>query len=375
MIESLTPGLSERVSDFLRIPHSAGFVLWPVVVIAASYLLGHGIEWVLLHLVPRFTGRTLTRVDDLVTDAVKGPVKILATLSGAAIAILLTPAPEALHGWTARFLVILLAIAGVVAAARFVGGLVLTYGDRARIVGPTRGLTKRVAVLAIYLVGALFVLDNQGVSITPLLTTLGLAGLAVALAFQDTLSNFFAGLYVQADRPLDIGHYVRIEDVNVEGYVVEVGWRTTKIRTLPNNIVVIPNARVASSVVTDYDLPEPGMSLLVGVPVPHGVDPRRVESILVEEAAKAAGEVEGLLPEPTPFVRFIPGFTDKGMEFTLICRVSKFVDQYLAQHELRHRITERFRKEGIQISVPIRTIKVESTGPVALQPGTAATAR
>jgi small-conductance mechanosensitive channel len=89
----------------------------------------------------------------------------------------------------------------------------------------------------------------------------------------------------------------------------------------------------------------------------------------VEEAVKGAREIPGLLEEPAPFVRFIPGFGDSSLNFTLICQVKEFVDQYLAQHELRKRIFKRFRKEGVEIPFPIRTVymkngNTEATNPV-----------
>ncbi|MDA8433958.1 MAG: mechanosensitive ion channel, partial [Nitrospiraceae bacterium] len=98
------------------------------------------------------------------------------------------------------------------------------------------------------------------------------------------------------------------------------------------------------------------MSLLIQIGVSYSEDPERVEAVLVDEAKKAVGQVPGLLGDPEPFVRFIPGFGDSSLDFTLICQVQEFVDQYLAQHELRKRIFKRFRKEGIGIPFPHRTV-------------------
>ena len=125
---------------------------------------------------------------------------------------------------------------------------------------------------------------------------------------------------------------------------------------LPNNMVVIPNSKLAQSVVTNYYLPEKRMSLLMPISVSYASDPEQVERILVEEAKEGAQSIQGLLGEPEPFVRFIPGFGDSSLDFTLICQVREFTDQYLAQHELRKRILKRFKEEGIEIPFPQRTI-------------------
>lgn len=205
--------------------------------------------------------------------------------------------------------------------------------------------------------GTMLVLDNLGVSLTAVWTTLGVGSVAIALALQDTLSNFFAGVYIRLDRPVRLGDYVKLDGGN-EGFVAQIGWRSTRIRTLPNNIVVVPNGKLATAILTNYSMPESQMSLLVPVSVSYDCDPDKVESILIEEAKKAAKEVDGLLADPAPFVRFIPGFGESSLDFTLICRVSTYVDQYLAQHELRKRILARFRNEHIQIPYPQRDVHV-----------------
>lgn len=200
------------------------------------------------------------------------------------------------------------------------------------------------------IVGGMMVLDNLGISLTPIITTVGIGSLAVAIALQDTLGNFFAGLYINADRPIRIGDYIRLES-GQEGYVNRIGWRSSHIRALQNNTIVVPNSKLAQTIITNFDLPEKPMALLIPVSVSYDVDPQRVEEILVGEAKKAVGEVEGLLGHPEPFVRFIPGFGDASLGFTLICQIREFVDQYWVQHELRKRIFKRFEKEGMQEAI------------------------
>lgn len=133
----------------------------------------------------------------------------------------------------------------------------------------------------------------------------------------------------------------------------------TWVRLLPNKLVVIPNSKLAQSIITNYDLPEKRMAVLIPISVSYGSEPNHVEKILVEETVKAAKEVPGLLGNPPPFVRFIPEFGDSSLDFTLICQVKEFVDQYLVQHELRKRIFNRFKQEGIEIPFPIRTVYIK----------------
>jgi small-conductance mechanosensitive channel len=138
---------------------------------------------------------------------------------------------------------------------------------------------------------------------------------------------------------------------------VDVGWRSTRVRMLQNNVVIVPNKRVAESIITNYDMPERRMALLVRVGVGYDSDPDHVERVLVDEARLAAGAVAGLLAEPKPVAQLIPGFGDYSLNFTLVCHVTSFVDQFAVQHELRKRILRRFRAEGIEIPYPVQVVE------------------
>ena len=147
-----------------------------------------------------------------------------------------------------------------------------------------------------------------------------------------------------------------------EGYVTDITWRTTAIRALANNMIMIPNSKLAQAIVTNFHLPEKRMSLVLNVGVSYDEDPDRIEQVMLEEAREAAGQVPGLLAEPAPAARFIPGFGDSSLNFSLIVQVAEFVDQFAVQSELRKRLLRRFRQEGIQIPYPTRTVHVQERG-------------
>jgi small-conductance mechanosensitive channel len=235
-----------------------------------------------------------------------------------------------------------------------------------RRMGRRRPGLQEVAEPATFIVRALFailalviVLENLGVSLTGVWTTLGVGSVAVALALQETLSNFFAGLCLLADRPMATGDYIKL-DSGQEGYVLRIGWRSATLRTLGDNLLVIPNSTLAKAVVTNYSLPEKRMSYSLPVSVAYGTDPQRVEKTLVEIAQQAAREgVEGLLGEPAPTVRLIPGFAESSLDFSLTVQIRQFADQYPVQSELRKRILERFDREGIEMPFPTRTVQLD----------------
>jgi small-conductance mechanosensitive channel len=222
---------------------------------------------------------------------------------------------------------------------------------------PLTGLAQGVVKGVVIALGVVVLLGTMGVSITPILTALGVGGLAVALALQDTLSNLFAGIHILVEKSIRVGDFIRLES-GEEGYVTDIGWRTTRIRLLPNNVVIIPNNKLAQARIVNFNLPEKKLALLIPISVSYEADVDLVQRILVEEATRGIGQIPGLLAEPAPFVRFIPGFGQSSLDFTLICHVGEFVDQFLVQHELRLGILKRFRDEGVAIPFPSRTVYV-----------------
>jgi len=208
----------------------------------------------------------------------------------------------------------------------------------------------------------MLILANLGISLTPILTTLGIGSLAVAIALQDTLGNLFAGLYIKADRPIEIGQYVRLES-GEEGYVDAIGWRSTRIRMLPNNMVVVPNSKIVQSNITNYYLPDRELAVLVEVGVHYDSDLEKVERVTREVAKEVLQTVPGGVPHFEPFIRYHT-FSDSSINFTVILRGREFVDNFLIRHEFIKRLHVRYQKEGIVIPFPIRTVylKQESDG-------------
>ena len=122
-------------------------------------------------------------------------------------------------------------------------------------VAPALGVARATVRVAVAILALITALESLGVPVAPLLTTLGIGSLAVALALQDTLANFFAGLYLLADRPVRTGDYVKLHE-GAEGFVETIGWRSSRLRTSSNNIVVVPNSQAVDG--DPHQLPPAG---------------------------------------------------------------------------------------------------------------------
>lgn len=330
-------------------------IMIPLGIFAGATTVTLIVRSILLRLFRRWSEKTETEVDDLFLKAVRIPSINWAIAIGLYIAIGTSSLPPPYVAYSLKVIHVLIILSVTFVLANVSSQLIAYSIKRSAISIPVTGLSQVIIKGTVLVIGFLILLGTLGISITPLITALGVGGLAVALALQDSLSNLFAGIHILVEQPVRVGDFIRLES-GQEGYVTDIGWRTTRIRLLPNNMVIIPNNKLSQSILTNYYLPETRMALLIPISVSYDTDPDHVERVLVEEATQGAREIPGLLADPAPFVRFIPGFGDFSLNFTLICQVREFTDQFLAQHELRKRILKRFRKEGIEIPFPSRTV-------------------
>jgi small-conductance mechanosensitive channel len=349
----------DTIRDFL-FRDSVGLV-FPLAVLAVTLVVGYAFKRLLFRLLRRWVDRTKSPAAQTFTQALDRPFMIWILILGVHLASEASDLSAPAARRVGTFLLILWIISLTIMFAGLARDLIRFYGSGIPGALPVTSLTQHLAQLGVVMLGMLVLLNLLGIPITPILTALGVGGLAVALALQDTLSNLFAGFYVAVAGQVRLGDYIKL-DSGEEGYVTDISWRSTSIRALPNNLIVIPNAKLAQAIVTNFHLPEKRMSLVMPVSVAYGSDPDLVERVLIEVARQGAGEIPGLLAEPAPFVRFIPGFGESSLDFSLISQVSEFVDQFLVQHELRKRILRRFQAEGIQIPFPTRTVYVRGQG-------------
>jgi small-conductance mechanosensitive channel len=249
-----------------------------------------------------------------------------------------------------RFLAVALCILGVVVAVRITLRAIDAYGRSNPQLKSSAGIGKAITWVVGLAVIAALVSDALGVSLAPALTALGVGSLAVALALQDTLSNFFSGVYLVVDKPVRPGDFIRV-DPTFEGYVESIGWRSTHLRTLANNLVILPNAVLSKSVITNYSLPTSNVATTVRIDVAFDADLDKVEDALADEAKRAL-DLPGMADVPAPSVVMSPGFVDGAVGFTVAFHVRSFADQSAVQPALRKRIAARLKKEGIALSTP-----------------------
>lgn len=310
---------------------------------------------ILLRRLKGWASRTAVAWDDILIDALAFPLNFVIVASGVALLTELLPLPEK----AGRLAAIALQGAIVFAVVLFADKLIRGYMGRNTVPvfgNVSQGVAKGLVRGFVIGIGVLIFLDLMGISITPILASLGIGSLAVALALQDTLSNFFAGIYVTIDKPIQIGDFVKL-DGGQQGYVTDIGWRTTRIRELSNNMIVIPNSKLMSGVITNYYVPTKILAVIVDLSVHYESDLAKVESVTVDVARQIMKTTPGAVADFEPFVRFHT-FCDSGIGFSVIMQGKEFTDQYLIKHDFIKAVHERYKKEGIHIPYPTRTYEV-----------------
>ncbi|WP_282781190.1 MULTISPECIES: mechanosensitive ion channel family protein [unclassified Nocardia] len=247
-----------------------------------------------------------------------------------------------------------LVVAVTFAIARLAADVVTSVIRRISGIAGSVSLFATITRVMIYVVGALITLDSVGIRVTPLLGALGVGALAIALALEGTLANLFAGVHILASRTVQPGDFVRLDTGEV-GWITDVNWRTTSIREIPGNVVIVPNRKFADAILTNFNHPAQDMSITVEVSTSYDSDLDQVERVTLEVARKVMCELDVGVPDAEPRVRFHT-FGDSGIGFRAVLRTRQYEDQYLLVSEFIKALHRRFRMEGIVIPYPIRVL-------------------
>ena len=327
---------------------------WTIATLAVSWASGHVLAAVVMSRVTRWLSGRQQPLVQSASGVLRARLPWWFLLIGVWLAAGYWPLTPEGHLLMGRVVFVLGAVSVTLAVAAIASQSVDAYGVVIAPALPVSSLTRNIAWTLIVVLGLLVILNGLGLSITPMLTALGVGGLAVALALQEPLANFFAGVFITLAGQIRVGDYVKL-DSGQEGYVVDFSWRSTRLRMLANNLVVVPNAKLAQAIIVNHHLPSQDLAVLVEVGVDYASDLQHVERVVVEIGREVMAAVEGGIAEFEPFIRYHT-FGESSINFTVILRAREFVDQYLIKHEFIKRLHVRFDEEGIGIPFPIRTI-------------------
>ena len=348
--------------------------LTAAVIVLISLLAALAFNRLLLPLALRVADLTPTELDQRLVRAARWPVTLGLLVLGVYLALAIPlELDEAQQRWVEIAARMLATILGIMLVAGVVSRLLDWYleklSERASQVIDARffPLLRRVAVVVIYVIGALLVLDILQMNISPLIAGLGIGGLAVALAVRPTLSDLFAGTYVLTEGAITPGDYIELQS-GPSGYVVGVGWRSTRIRTWTNNLVVIPNAHFAETVITNYGGPVPAVNVYMICGVSYDSDLDHVEAVSREVMEHLLDTDPNAIKSYGAWFGY-DSFSDSNISFWLFLQAKDRLASFELQSALIRNLHRRFREEGIVINYPVRTLQFpEGWTPSSIRP-------
>lgn len=326
--------------------------------VAGAFLVSRLFKWALRRVMGAFTARSQTTLDDRIVAAAARPGAWALFLLGLKLAVEYlggaVPGITGLSGW--RPLELGLKAATVVVIA-FLGQRILnavldwyvqevssrtesTWDDE------ILPLVKKFTGVLLVFIALSIILDLYGVNITALVTTAGVASLAVAMAAQETLANMIAGFTIMVDRPFKVGDLVELNDGKA-GEVVELGLRSTKIKLFDGNALVIPNKDISGTRLINYALPNERRAIRATIGVSYQTDVEKARQILLE----VMSQHPDVLQDPAPGV-WLNDFGPHSLNLLLVCWVESYKIWFKTRHELFMEILRRFRAEGIEIPFP-----------------------
>ena len=245
---------------------------------------------------------------------------------------------------------------GVVSAALFWLEIYFRRTNSARQRSWIFPLVQRGAWLLIIAVTAMLVLDILGINISPLVAGFGITGVAVALALQSTLGNFFAGTYVMSEGVVGAGDYIEMES-GISGYVVDVNWHSTMLRTWTNNLVAVPNSKISETVITNYSKPEDPLDVVIYCGVSYESDLTRVKAVSLDVMERLRQEHPDAHQESEPIFRY-EEFGDSNINFYMVMRANNRLAGFEVRSELINQLHSRLAAEGITINYPVRKLQL-----------------
>ncbi len=332
-----------------------------IALLAVFAVLFYAVYAALFFLLKKFAERTKTDFDDVLFKSMEHPSLLLVLLSAVFASLALTyPETKAGTAGLSHLYVVALMFNAAFALERLVTTLLDWYRKEIAPKTETKFDDEMVPVLektekfVIYVFAFVLMLSNLGIEITPLLAGLGIASLAVALALQDSLGNFFAGVNIAVDRPLRKEDYIST-DGGVEGVVQEIGWRSTKILTNQNNMVIIPNTKLAASTVINYYKPDETVLYPCTVGISYDDDVERASQAIRAAIAKAAEKYDQIDGRVEPVIR-LDSFGDFSINFRFLVPLKDYRFHLNAADAVYRAIFYEFKGEGITIPYPTRTL-------------------
>ncbi|MBQ6962796.1 MAG: mechanosensitive ion channel [Paludibacteraceae bacterium] len=332
-------------------------ILISLAFILGAIVLGRLVRWFAEKILPKLTAKTETQLDDVLVEVLKAPMLFALTLVGFWIGIKRLSMPVNVMAMIADIYKFLL----VISATWFISRAVSTFinvilkekvnDESSKMDEHALSLIKKVSSFVIWSIGVITALNNAGVDVGALIAGLGIGGVAIALAAQDTAKNIFAGIMILFDRPFKIGELITIDGTT--GYVEDMGIRSTKLRTYSGQLVVIPNYKTADSNLTNITR-EPSRRIELNVGLTYSTTPEQMRQAMdiLRKLPSSVGGIEDKVKV------YFTSFGDFSLNITCWYYIKKDSDLFETQSAVNLHVLDEFNAHGLDFAFPTQTLYV-----------------
>jgi small-conductance mechanosensitive channel len=333
-----------------------------VLIVVLAWLLSRLSKWIIGFVSTKVIGRTHTHLDDTVLDAADFPLRAAIVVGGIDLALeQVSLIPTRWDGSIGDALFVVYFLIVYVFLYRLIGGLIVWYGREVASKTETElddrylDLFRRVALLILSVVVIVTVLGRYGIEVSALVTTLGIGSLAVALAAQETLGDMITGFTIMVDQPFKVGDRVELLDINTWGDVVDIGLRSTRIRTRDNRMVSVPNSVIGKGLVVNYSDPDTVYRVETHVGVAYGTDIEQARSVMIE-----AIRAEDWVMKDERIEALFLEFGDSALIFRVRCWIKDYVETRRIMDKMNTALYQALNEAGIAIPFPQRDVHLIS---------------
>ena len=342
------------INELFNITSVIEYLMVPVGVVFGITLLGVIFKSVIHQRLKKLAKRSKSEVDDLIISTIEPQVIFWFFLFGLTVGLKDLPITDQYLIYISKLLNILLIGSITHAVSKLVVGLFELWSKQQGGGFPSTTIFTNIVRITIYTIGLLIILDTINVSIAPMLTALGVGGLAVSLALKDTLTDVFAGLHILLSKKVEPGDFVSLDSGEM-GYIQNITWRNTKMLERSNNVIHIPNTKLSSAIIKNYDSGDPSFSVKIPVGVAYDSDLEQVSRVVMEVANELHSKMDETNKDSEPSFKF-KAFGESSIDLSVYFRGNKYGDQNPIIHEFIKNIHKRFKQEKIEIPFPVRTL-------------------
>lgn len=326
-----------------------------LVIIVGTLIAAKALYWVIGRIVKKLTAKTKTKLDDIMVDMLEEPIVLIVTIIGVWFAVGRLSFPEKIMEWINNLYMVMIVLTITWLLARLIDAIIKEYV--VPITKKTKGdfddqiipIIRKAIRVAIWVMGIIIALNNAGYNVGALLAGLGIGGIALAMAAKDTVANFFGGITIFTDKPFTINDRVKIN--GFDGTITEIGIRSTRLKTLENRIVTIPNSKFTDGMVENVSS-EPHRKVVLKLGLVYETTASKIQNGM--KALQTIVDENKDLEENT--VISFNEFGDFSLGILFIYYIKKGADIMGVQTAVNLETKKRFEELDIEMAFPTQTV-------------------